>query len=437
MTFVVVPKGSKHFGTPTAVHGIVRSMIPSMWRLVVLCLFATSAAAQKDSPGDDANPLLLEVRKKVMLTVNRLPKYMCMETVDRSTFRPKAKVKQVSCDDLANLRKRPDWSVRKETSDRLRLDVAILGDSEMFSWAGEARFRDRSLADLVRRGATSTGAFVSFLNSIFGTGAANFTYSGDVEADGRALVAFAYRVPLERSRYRLEDKWYGGIVAYNGAFLVDPKTFDLVRLTVHADGIPPELNVCGAVTTLEYGSVRLHNSAFLLPKEVRLQAINADGNESENRTVFSGCHEFLAESSLKFDEAAETVQGAAQTTVPKALALLPGLPFRLALTQPIDTATAAAGDPIKAKLAIPIKDKHSGVIVPAGTAVTGRIVQIERRYGPVFESLTLAFKLESVEANTVSQPFDARLEPVVKKHSKTGEVIGPGLEIAGTTAVPK
>lgn len=208
-------------------------------------------------------------------------------------------------------------------------------------------------------------------------------------------------------------------------------------MTVRADGIPPELNVCESTTTLEYGSVRLHNSEFLLPKEVRLQAINVDGSELENRTVFSGCHEFLAESSLKFDEAAETVQGTAQKKASKVLALPPGLTFKLALSQPIDTAAAAAGDPIKAKLASPIKEKHNGVLVPAGAAVTGRIVQIERRYGPAFESLTLRFKLETVEANGMSQPFDARLEPVVKKRSKSGEVIALGMEIAGITAATK
>ena len=173
-----------------------------------------------------------------------------------------------SCDDLESRKREPDWRVRQYSSDRLRLDVAISGGGEMYSWAGEDRFQDRSLADLVQGGATSTGAFASFLTAIFGTNAADFTYNGDVNADGRALVAFGFRVPLEKSGYRIGTKQLGAIVAYDGTFLVDPKTFDLARMTIRADHLPKELNACADITTLDYGSVRLNNAEFLLPKNV-------------------------------------------------------------------------------------------------------------------------------------------------------------------------
>jgi len=113
--------------------------------LLLMWVSATCLAAQEHPRADDAKALLLEVRKKVMLTVDRLPKYMCTETIDRSTFRPEAKVFGRSCDDLASRRKKKDWRIRKDTSDRLRLDVAVSSDSEMYSWAGEDRFQDRSL----------------------------------------------------------------------------------------------------------------------------------------------------------------------------------------------------------------------------------------------------------------------------------------------------
>ena len=87
----------------------------------------------------------------------------------------------------------------QDTADRLRLDVAVSGDSEMFSWAGENHFQDGTLADLVRSGATSTGTFSSFLGSIFGTDAATFTYNGDVDTAGRLLAEFGFRVPSKRA----------------------------------------------------------------------------------------------------------------------------------------------------------------------------------------------------------------------------------------------
>jgi hypothetical protein len=36
---------------------------------------------------EDPQELLLKVRRNVMETVERLPKYMCTETIDRSRFR--------------------------------------------------------------------------------------------------------------------------------------------------------------------------------------------------------------------------------------------------------------------------------------------------------------------------------------------------------------
>ncbi len=419
-----------------------------MWRFMLLWVFVTSVTAQQSAPVDDRKRVLAEVRQKVMLTLDRLPKYMCTETIDRTTFQPKKKVTKrqfrplgldpkeptpvrlVSCDEIAALRKKADWQVLKDASDRLRLDVAVATDSEMFSWAGENRFNDRGLADLVRRGATSTGAFGSFLASIFGTdfesNAANFTGKGEVNVEGRALVAFDFRVPLEMSTFRMEDAAHNSaFVAYEGTFLVDPRTFDLVRLTVRASRIPPEFNVCENVTTLDYGSVRLHDSEFLLPKDAVLHVTNADGTELENRTVFSGCHEFLAESSVSFDTSSESAEGS-QKIASKILVLPAGLSFRIALTNAIDTATAAAGDPIKAKLVSPIKGKGNGVLVPKGAAVTGRIVQMERLYLPGFESLTLALKLETVEANGVQQPFNAKPESAVKRSTGRGSVYRQG-----------
>jgi hypothetical protein len=416
-----------------------------MWWFVLLGLLVTSVTAQQSSAGGDGKELLAEVRKKVLLTLDRLPKYMCTETIDRSTFHPKKKVtkrqfrplgldpkeptpmRPVSCDEIAALRKKEDWQVLRDASDRLRLDVAVSEDSEMFSWAGENRFNDRGLADLVRRGATSTGAFGSLLASIFGTdfeaNATNFTYKGEVNVAGRALVAFDFRVPLERSTFSMENQTHhSAIVAYEGSFLVDPKTFGLARLTVRAVQIPPEFNVCENVTTLDYGSVRLHDSEFLLPKDVVLHVTNADGTELENSTVFSGCHEFLAESSLSFETDSENGQGAAQKTVSKTVAVPRGRSFRFALASAIDTATAAAGDPIKARLTSSIKEKGNAVLVPKGATVRGRIVQIKRLYLPGIEALTLAVKLETVEVNGVAQPFNAKPESAIKRSTDRGSV---------------
>jgi hypothetical protein len=105
-----------------------------------------------------------------------LPKYLCTETVDRSTFVPKAHVANSSCSELASRRKKPNWKVHESQSDRLRLDVAVSGnEGEMYSLEGENRIHDRSLADMVGAGDTSTGAISAMLVAIFESDAASFT----------------------------------------------------------------------------------------------------------------------------------------------------------------------------------------------------------------------------------------------------------------------
>jgi len=382
--------------------------------LLLFCLFAISTEAAQDDARYDPKKLLLDVRQKVMATVNRLPKYMCTETIDRSTFQPEAKVTNHSCDDLAARRKKANWKIRRDASDRLRLDVAVSGGSEMFSWVGENSFEDRSLADLVRSGATSTGAFATFIGGIFGTNAASFTYNGDVSADGRAFVEFGFRVPLEKSGYNIGNKLYHANVPYYGTFLVDPETLDLVRLIIHADQLPPEIDACEDTTTLDYGIVRLNNADFLLPKNSVLRVVNNDGSEFENRSVFSSCHEFLGESTLRFDAAPDDRQAAAEKRNLAPLTLPAGLQFTLALTSAIETATAAAGDLITAKLTSPIKEGHNKILVPKGAVVSGRIVQIERLYEKASQSLLLAVRPETIEIGGIPQPFAARLDSIVE-----------------------
>jgi len=83
--------------------------------------------AQPD-PGD----LLQRVTQEVLDTVGRLPKYMCTQTVDRSQYEPTAGSAGHPCEPYARKQ------LRLTTSDRLRLDVAVSGGRELYSWVGKA-----------------------------------------------------------------------------------------------------------------------------------------------------------------------------------------------------------------------------------------------------------------------------------------------------------
>src|SRR5581483_5312587 len=115
-----------------------------MWlRLSLVCGLAAGAYAQQN-PMD----LLRLVRAKVAESLDRQPRYMCTETIERSEYENGRRYIASSCDQAP---RRPP--VHQVSSDRLRLDVAEGANGEMYSWVGESRFNDRDLLDMVQEGA--------------------------------------------------------------------------------------------------------------------------------------------------------------------------------------------------------------------------------------------------------------------------------------------
>jgi hypothetical protein len=370
-----------------------------MWiRLLLACGLAVSLEAQPD-PRD----LLVQVRGRVKDSINRLPKYMCTQTIDRLQYEP-VKDKQVSKCSEGPAQK----DLRITTSDRLRFDVGVTSAGEIYTWAGAKQFDDRSLFDLVREGSISNGIFAAFLTAIFCTEDATFSYNGDRTEDGRWLSEFGFRVPLEKSHYVFAGGDVRVTTAYEGEVLVDPKTSDLVRMVVRTSGLPPETGSCRATTVLDYGRVRLEGGDFLLPTVAGSQIRNVDGAKWENRMVFSNCHEFLGESTVTFDPPPDA--GAVETApspAPAAPTLPTGLRFTVSTTQDIKIATAAAGDLIQAKLASAIRSASNEVLAPAGAGITARLVRIRQYFGRI-SAVSLGLKLETIELGGLTVPLRAR-----------------------------
>jgi hypothetical protein len=389
-------------------------MLMSMWtRLWLLCGLAATAWAQgtpaSQTQTDDPKDLLLRVRNNLMATIQRLPRYTCTLTIDRAQYEPDALHRAPSCDDLIGQKIKGQYEPRLSESDRLRLDVAIAASNEIYSWVGEDRFDDRDLFDLVQQGAVQTGSFSTFLTSIFSGTSASFSYNGDTAMDGRPLVEFGFQVPREKSNYVFGNRREHVTTGYEGTFLADPKTGDLVRLMVRTSELPAGVGSCQATTTLDYKHVHLNDSNFLLPREALLDILNTDGVELRNRTVYSSCHEFLGESTLIFDEpAAEAAKAATKASAADPFKLPAGLPFKVAFTQPIDTAAAAAGDRIKAKLTSSIRDASSKVLVPEGAEIAARILKLQRFEGPP-ASVRIIVKLEALNAGGAPRPFHATM----------------------------
>jgi hypothetical protein len=376
-------------------------------KLPILCSFIPAVLFAQDAPkpGD----LLLRIRGRAMETVNRLPKYLCTQTVDRREYQPVSSDPATTCAHLLDKRKNPDWRLELSSSDRLRLDVAVSTGNEIYSWAGKNRFDDADLTDLVPHGAVSTGGFGSFLAMIFRTDETSFSYHGEIEADGRTMLEFGFQTPLEKSHYYFRAGARRVAIAYGGTFLADRDTLDLVRLVVRSAELPNETGACEATSTLSYGRVHLNDADFLLPSETLLRIVAPAGVEAVSRTVYTACHEFRGESVLRSDTP-DDVQ-APKVDREKAPIAQPGLPFTVAFTRDIDTSTAAAGDPIEAELTTPIRDPAGAILAAKGAVLTGRILRIQHHYLPDrFWELTVV--LETLDVAGTRVPFSASAKRV-------------------------
>ena len=100
------------------------------------------------------------------------------------------------------------------------------------------------------------------------------------------------------------------------------------------------------------------------------------GSESHNRTTFTGCRQYTGESTISFDDPAEsssTVQAAA-----KELNIPAGLFLEIAIETPITEGQSAVGDPVTAILRKSVK-LGSGLIAPKGALVHGRLTHLRRQ----------------------------------------------------------
>jgi hypothetical protein len=330
-------------------------------------------------------------------------------------------------------------------------------ESEMYSWVGEGGFSDRSLFEVVRDGAVSTGSFASLLASIFGSGAARFSYNGDSKVDGRLLSEFGFRIPEEKSDYLYlfgHGRKQQATIGYHGTFLVDPQTAELVRLAIRTSELPSETGACELSQTLDYGWVSLNGAEFLLPNEARVSLIHTDETQAENHIRYSACQEFRGESTVRFEPPPPAELRASGELRPSGehsagvLALPSGLSFRMAFTDRIETASAAAGDRIHAKLITAIRDRSAKVLVPEGATVTGRIVTIrhfypasrpqtggDRERGRQYPPWLLAVRLETLEVDGTSHPFKAILDSRVQRFAKATGVLSRQVELGSLDRV--
>ena len=170
------------------------------------------------------------------------------------------------------------------------------------------------------------------------------------------------------------------------------------------------------------------DSDVLLPRQSQLEIALKNGKETRNVTTFSNCREYQAESAIVFDGPADTASASTRNAGRGRVALPIGVPVTLALTTPIDTATAAAGDPIAANVVKPVlRPGTREELIPAGAVVRGRIRRVEHHLSPKpYFLIALAFN--RVEVQGMVSPFVARREP----DEEVAETLGANVEMRDT-----
>jgi hypothetical protein len=236
----------------------------------------------------------------------------------------------------------------------------------------------------------------------------DFEYAGE-KLDGN-VIEYRYRVSAEASRYRVKIGARWQTVPYEGTFWIDPQSLDLRRLTLEAASLPPATSMCRMSARLDYERKRIGDGDVLLPLEGQLGIVMNDAGETVNRTTFGDCREYQTESAVHFDLGSEAEDAAAKPMVRSAVALRIGLPIVLALTAPIDTSRAAAGDPVSAKVTKPVRRPGANdVLIPAGAIVQGRLTRLERHILPQPYFL-ISMSFNRLLQGDVSSPFAAKYD---------------------------
>jgi hypothetical protein len=341
------------------------------------------------------------VRDKVVDNTRRVPRYTCIQTIDRNQYRPQYGTKPAGCEAVIAARGKLLSPGYLTWHDRLRLDVAVLNGRETFAWAGARQFETTDIEQLTSSGSSGTGDFAAFLSSVFGLETTRISLVGEEKNPTDLTALFGFDVPVDTSHYVYRSHGTGEqrVIGYHGTFLVDERLAELKRLMVEADHFPPDEVMCRVQDVMDYHRVKIGAGDFLLPETSKMTVLFNDGQESQNETHYSGCREYGVESSISFDDSA----GSSSSTDLKATArqkLPANLRLEIGLKSPIHSETAAAGDEVTAVVLRDVKGSAR-----ANDVVHGRILRLEQFLFPT-PRWVVAIRFNRIEHDGVERPLD-------------------------------
>jgi hypothetical protein len=378
------------------------------FRVVLAAMLILKMAGSAQAP--DPAHVLQATSERLLDDLKRMPRYTCVQTITR-TYYASNQFGHHSCSKLIAEHDARKRMLPVRSWDRLRLEVALVEGSSVYSWVGAPRFADDTLDKLAGSGPLGSGDFGVFLNGILHH--ATLSFQGERTGDGARLLEYSYDMPAAKSSYRVKVPNGWAVTGYDGTMLLDPETNDLVQLVVRTNELPSASLACRATSEVTYRRMPIHQRMVLVPHETRLFTINASGSESMSETSYANCREYSSTIKMIFgQDTASPNPAPANTPAPSPAPPLPaGLQFSAHITTPIDIDKAAAGDPIEAVLTAPMHDKNRAVIAPTGTRLHGRLRTV-KVWAAAFHTVQIGIQFESIEIEGRSVPLNAIYLPV-------------------------
>jgi len=384
---------------------------------VLMAAVAARIISAQAAPAADASGLLERAREKILTSTRRMPKYTCLETIDRTYYflRPQKHSRHLMTEaPVYSCSGNRAGDLSLDAKDRLRVEVAESSEGEIHSWPGASRFDTRSIGQVIPFGPVSTGSFGTYLLEIFTNPGAHIEFIGSKRDGPREMLEYSFRVPVEASHFRVKSrsqaKWR--VSGISGSFEIYAATADLARLVIETDPLSPDTEMCQAKIMIDYRFILIGGAEFLIPRQSELEILDSTGGKTDSVTRFSACREYSAESDIRFDDQ-DTSAGSTKTPPLRAAALPPGVSLTLALVDAIDLSTAAAGDSVSAKAVHSVRARGSKeVLVPTDAIVRGRI--LENRYQFNTSQFIISIRFDTLEIKGTVSPLSARLDRELK-----------------------
>jgi hypothetical protein len=381
---------------------------------------------QADLPRDLL--LLRNIKLRMKQNIARIPNYTCLETMVRTNRAPSSMIIAV-----------PGKTVPFQRRDVVRFEVAEVQGHEMFAPPRGHDFRTMDVRELAPTGLVGNGSFSLITRDLFATNIARYRYAGDDKVSGRTLLRYDFQVSQLESGFDVRTEYGHAVVGYHGALLADPRSFDAVRVDLHADDVPPSLGIDQVADSIDYAPVRIGRTNALLPQGGEISMRHISGWESRNELTFTHCREYGVETAISF---AEVNEKSGPQEGERAVDLPPQMQIIIRLETSVDSETIHTGDSITGRVAADVILKGN-VIVRKDALVTGRLRRIEQHLeGSPCVIARLEFTEIEFEGKTAR--FYAELEKIVPsiggekvRRVTTKELPGIGaLPGVGTLSVP-